>query len=250
MVLHGTVKKTVLEQFSRPRANGVIAINLIEGDELVDIRLTNGDNELIIASRNGRAVRFHENDIRTMGRVSTGVRGMRLGGDDDAVIGMIVVNDAETENVMVVSENGYGKRSQVEEYRQTRRGGKGVLTMNVTDKTGKLVALKNVDDTNDLMIINKSGIAIRLSVAECRVMGRNTQGVKLINLQKKNDVIAAVTKVMGSEEQADVEEASRAAWAKNNEEFQQNDDELQDSSTTDAKDANTSVVDFSNDINE
>ncbi len=247
---HGTVKKTVLEQFSRPRANGVIAINLIEGDELVDIRLTNGDNELIIASRNGRAVRFHENDIRTMGRVSTGVRGMRLGGDDDAVIGMIVVNDAETENVMVVSENGYGKRSQVEEYRQTRRGGKGVLTMNVTDKTGKLVALKNVDDTNDLMIINKSGIAIRLSVAECRVMGRNTQGVKLINLQKKNDVIAAVTKVMGSEEQADVEEASRAAWAKNNEEFQQNDDELQDSSTTDAKDANTSVVDFSNDINE
>ena len=122
--------------------------------------------------------------------------------------------------------------------------------MNVTDKTGKLVALKNVDDTNDLMIINKSGIAIRLSVAECRVMGRNTQGVKLINLQKKNDVIAAVTKVMGSEEQADVEEASRAAWAKNNEEFQQNDDELQDSSTTDAKDANTSVVDFSNDINE
>ena len=250
MVLHGTVKKTVLEQFSRPRANGVIAINLIEGDELVDIRLTNGDNELIIASRNGRAVRFHENDIRTMGRVSTGVRGMRLGGDDDAVIGMIVVNDAETENVMVVSENGYGKRSQVEEYRQTRRGGKGVLTMNVTDKTGKLVALKNVDDTNDLMIINKSGIALRLSVAECRVMGRNTQGVKLINLQKKNDVIAAVTKVMGSEEQADVEEASRAAWAKNNEEFQQNDDELQDSSTTDAKDANTSVVDFSNDINE
>ena len=247
---HGTVKKTVLKQFSRPRANGVIAINLIEGDELVDIRLTNGDNELIIASRNGRAVRFHEKDIRTMGRVSTGVRGMRLGGDDDAVIGMIVVNDAETENVMVVSENGYGKRSQVEEYRQTRRGGKGVLTMNVTDKTGKLVALKNVDDTNDLMIINKSGIAIRLSVAECRVMGRNTQGVKLINLQKKNDVIAAVTKVMGSEEQADVEEASRAAWAKNNEEFQQNDDELQDSSTTDAKDANTSVVDFSNDINE
>ncbi len=220
---NGTVKKTVLEQFSRPRANGVIAINLLEGDELMDVRLTNGHNELIIASRNGRAVRFNETAIRTMGRVSTGVRGMRLGGDNDAVIGMIVVNDAESENVMVVSENGYGKRSQVEDYRVTNRGGKGVSTMNVTEKTGKLVAIKNVNDTNDLMIINKSGIAIRLSVAECRVMGRNTQGVKLINLAKKNDVIAAVTKVMGSEQQADVEEASRAAWAKNNEDFKQTD---------------------------
>ncbi len=216
---NGVVKKTTLEQYSRPRTNGVIAINLLEGDELVDVRLTNGNNELIIASRNGRAVRFHENAIRTMGRVSTGVRGMRLAGNDDAVVGMIVVNDAENENVMVVSENGYGKRSQVEEYRITNRGGKGVITMNVTDKTGRLVSIKNVNDSNDLMIINKSGIAIRLSVAECRVMGRNTQGVKLINLTKKNDIIAAVTKVMGAEQQADVEEASRATWAKNNEEF-------------------------------
>ncbi|MDO4197111.1 MAG: DNA gyrase C-terminal beta-propeller domain-containing protein, partial [Prevotellaceae bacterium] len=221
---NGTVKKTVLEQFSRPRANGVIAINLLEGDELMDVRLTNGHNELIIASRNGRAVRFNEDKIRTMGRVSTGVRGMLLDNDDDAVIGMVVVNDADQETVMVVSENGYGKRSQVEEYRVTNRGGKGVRTMNVTDKTGKLVAIKNVNDSNDLMIINKSGIAIRLSVAECRVMGRNTQGVKLINLTKKNDVIAAVTKVMGIEQQTDLEEASRAAWAKNNEEFAQPED--------------------------
>ncbi len=216
---NGTVKKTVLEQYSRPRTNGVIAINLLEGDELIDVRLTNGNNELIIASRNGRAVRFNEDAIRTMGRVSTGVRGMRLGENDDAVVGMIVVNEAELENVMVVSENGFGKRSQVEEYRVTNRGGKGVLTMNVTDKTGRLVAIKNVNDSNDLMIINKSGIAIRLSVGECRVMGRNTQGVKLINLAKKNDMIAAVTKVMGLEQQASVEEESRAVWAKNNEEF-------------------------------
>ncbi len=222
---NGTVKKTCLEQYSHPRSNGVIAINLLENDELIDVRLTNGNNELIMASRNGRAVRFNESDIRTMGRMSTGVRGMRLGGGDDAVVGMIVVNDASTETVMVVSENGYGKRSQIEEYRKTNRGGKGVITMNVTEKTGHLVAIKNVNDTNDLMIINKSGIAIRLSVAECRVMGRNTQGVRLINLTKKNDVIAGVTKVMGSEQQADAEEASRAAWAKNNDEFKQKEDE-------------------------
>lgn len=222
---NGTVKKTCLEQYSRPRTNGVIAISLVQNDELIDVRLTNGTNELIIASRYGRAVRFNENDIRTMGRMATGVRGMRLGKDDDCVVGMIVVNDAESENVMVVSENGYGKRSQVEEYRVTNRGGKGVLTINVTEKTGYLVAIKNVNDTNDLMIINKSGIAIRLSVAECRVMGRNTQGVKLINLAKKNDIIAGVTKVMGAEQQADVEEASRVAWAKNNDDFNQSDEE-------------------------
>ncbi len=221
---NGTVKKTCLEQYSRPRANGVIAINLIEGDELIDVRLTNGKNELIIASRHGRAVRFDESDIRTMGRMSTGVRGMRLDGEDDAVVGMIVVNDASTETVMVVSENGYGKRSQIEEYRKTARGAKGVSTMNITDKTGQLVTIKNVNDDDDLMIINKSGIAIRLSVAECRIIGRNTQGVRLINLTKKNDIIAGVTKVMGSDKQADAEEASRAAWAKNNEEFQQTDD--------------------------
>ena len=210
---NGTVKKTCLEAYSRPRANGVIAINIVEGDEVVDVRLTNGHNELILANRNGRAVRFDEGDVRVMGRVSTGVRGMRLDGDDDAVVGMIVVNDASAETVMVVSENGYGKRSQVEDYRKTMRGGKGVKTLNITDKTGRLVAIKNVTDENDLMIINRSGIAIRLSVAECRVMGRATQGVRLINLAKKNDIIASVCKVMSSELEATVEEQSRSNFS-------------------------------------
>ncbi len=251
---NGTVKKTCLEQYSRPRANGVIAINLLEGDELIDVRLTNGNNELIIASRHGRAVRFDESDIRTMGRMSTGVRGMRLDGDDDAVVGMIVVNDASAETVMVVSENGYGKRSQIEEYRKTARGAKGVSTMNITDKTGQLVTIKNVNDDDDLMIINKSGIAIRLSVAECRIIGRNTQGVRLINLTKKNDIIAGVTKVMGSDKQADAEEASRAAWAKNNEDFQQPEEETNENVNADVDadinvndgENNDPIVDFSN----
>lgn len=209
---NGTVKKTSLEAYSRPRANGVIAINIADGDEVVDVRLTNGHNELILADRNGRAVRFNETDVRCMGRVSTGVRGMKLDDGDDAVIGMIVVNDAATETVMVVSEEGYGKRSQVEDYRKTARGGKGVKTLNITEKTGRLVAIKNVTDDNDLMIINRSGIAIRLSVAECRVMGRATQGVRLINLAKKNDVIASVCKVMSSELEASVEEDSQSTF--------------------------------------
>ena len=206
---NGTVKKTCLEAYSRPRANGVNAINIVDGDEVVDVRLTNGKNELILANRNGRAVRFNESDVRVMGRVSTGVRGMRLDDGDDAVVGMIVVNDASSETVMVVSENGYGKRSQVEDYRKTSRGGKGVKTLSITDKTGRLVAIKNVTDQNDLMIINRSGIAIRLSVAECRVMGRATQGVRLINLTKKNDIIASVCKVMSSELEATAEQESR-----------------------------------------
>ena len=217
---NGTVKKTSLEAYSRPRANGVIAINIEEGDEVVDVRLTNGRNELIIANRNGRAVYFDENTIRTMGRTATGVRGMRLDDGDDAVVGMIVVNDAQNETVMVVSEGGYGKRSQVEDYRKTNRGGKGVKTLNITEKTGHLVAIKNVTDDNDLMIINKSGVAIRLAVAECRVMGRATQGVRLINLAKKNDVIASVCKVMSQEMEACVTEESHAQWAKTNEEIQ------------------------------
>ena len=199
---NGTVKKTCLEAYSRPRANGVNAINILEGDEVVDVRLTNGKNEIILANRNGRAVRFDEDAVRSMGRVSTGVRGMQLDGDDDQVVGMIIVNNAETETVMVVSENGYGKRSQVEDYRKTNRGGKGVKTFSITEKTGRLVAIKNVTDENDLMIINKSGIAIRLAVSDCRVMGRATQGVRLINLSKKNDVIASVCKVMSSELEA------------------------------------------------
>lgn len=174
---NGTVKKTCLEAYSRPRTNGVIAINIAEGDEVVDVRLTNGENELIMANRNGRAVRFDERTIRVMGRTATGVRGMRLDDGDDAVIGMIVVDDPINETVMVVSENGYGKRTLVEDYRKTNRGGKGVKTMSITDKTGRLVAIKNVTDDNDLMIINKSGITIRLSVAECRVMGRDRKSV-------------------------------------------------------------------------
>lgn len=214
---NGTVKKTCLEAYSRPRANGVIAINIAEGDEVVDVRLTNGKNELIMANRNGRAVRFHEDTIRPMGRTATGVRGMKLDDGDDAVVGMITVNDAESETVMVVSEKGYGKRSQVVDYRVTNRGTKGVKTLNITEKTGRLVAIKNVTDKNDLMIINESGIVIRLAVAECRVMGRATQGVRLINLAKKNDVIASVCKVMSSELEAMVEEESRAQWAKKSE---------------------------------
>ncbi|HIZ69951.1 MAG TPA: DNA gyrase subunit A [Candidatus Prevotella avicola] len=214
---NGTVKKTCLEAYSRPRANGVIAINIAEGDEVVDVRLTNGKNELIMANRNGRAVRFHEDTIRPMGRTATGVRGMKLDDGDDAVVGMITVNDAESETVMVVSEKGYGKRSQVIDYRVTNRGTKGVKTLNITEKTGRLVAIKNVTDKNDLMIINESGIVIRLAVAECRVMGRATQGVRLINLAKKNDVIASVCKVMSSELEAMVEEESRAQWAKKSE---------------------------------
>ena len=209
----GIVKKTCLKYYSHPRTLGVNAININEGDEVVDVRLTNGRNELVLANRNGRAVRFHENAVRPMGRVSTGVRGMRLDGGDDEVIGMIVINNAEKESIMVVSENGYGKRSQVEDYRKTQRGAKGVKTLQITEKTGRLVAIKNVGDEHDLMIINKSGIAIRLSVAECRIMGRATQGVRLINLTKKNDVIASVCKVMGAELEANVEQMSRAEWA-------------------------------------
>jgi len=216
---NGTIKKTSLEAYSRPRANGVIAINIAEGDEVVDVRLTNGKNEIIMANKNGRAVRFNEETVRAMGRTATGVRGMKLDGDDDQVVGMIVVNDAETENVMVVSETGYGKRSSVEDYRVTNRGGKGVKTLNITEKTGRVVAIKNVNDDNDLMIINKSGITIRLAVSEVRVMGRATQGVRLINLSKKNDVIASVCKVMSSELEAATEEESRSEFDKAQEEL-------------------------------
>ena len=215
---NGTVKKTCLEAYSRPRTNGVNAINIADGDEVVDVRLTNGRNEIILANRNGRAVRFDESTVRAMGRVSTGVRGMQLDGDDDQVVGMIIVNDAETETVMVVSENGYGKRSQVEDYR-----GKGVKTFSITEKTGRLVAIKNVTDDNDLMIINKSGIAIRLAVADCRVMGRATQGVRLINLSKKNDVIASVCKVMSSEMESRVADDQNAPATAATEDNGQND---------------------------
>ena len=218
---NGLIKKTLLEAYSRPRANGVIAINIQEGDEVVGVRLTNGHNELVLANRNGRAVRFDENAVRAMGRVSTGVRGMRLDGGDDEVVGMVVVNKPDEETIMVVSENGYGKRSLVEDYRVTNRGGKGVKTLGITEKTGRLVAIKVVTDENDLMIINKSGIVIRLSVKECRVMGRATQGVRLINLTKKNDVIASVCKVMSSELESVVEDESRKQMVATNERINQ-----------------------------
>lgn len=211
----GIVKKTSLEAFSHPRNVGVRAITVNEGDEVVDVRLTNGRNQLILANRNGRAVRFDETDVRAMGRTATGVCGMKPDDDgQDEVVGMIVVNDPKTESVMVVSQEGYGKRSEVEDYRMTRRGAKGVKTLNITEKTGKLVAIKNVTDDNDLMIINQSGIVIRMAVAEVRVMGRNTQGVRLINLTKKNDVIASVCKVMSSDLEARVEEESHSQWQK------------------------------------
>lgn len=216
---NGIVKKTCLKQYSNPRSKGVIAINILEGDEVVDVRLTNGNNELILADRNGRAVRFDESNVRAMGRNSTGVTGMRIDNDDDAVVGMIVVNNAETETVMVVSENGYGKRSMVEDYRKTNRGTRGVKTLNITEKTGRLVAIKNVTDENDLMIINKSGITLRLPVHEIRVIGRTAQGVHLINLTKKNDSIASVCKVMSSELEATVEEQSRQQMQQTEEEI-------------------------------
>lgn len=202
---NGIIKKTCLEAYSRPRANGVIAINILDDDRVVGVRLTNGDNEIVMANRNGRAIRFNEKEVRAMGRVSTGVHGMKLDGGDDEVVGMVCVNDPTKETIMVVSEKGYGKRSDVEDYRVTARGAKGVKTLSVTEKTGRLVAIKVVTDENDLMIINKSGILIRLKVADVRVMGRATQGVRLINLTKKNDTIASVCKVMSASDEEVVE---------------------------------------------
>ena len=204
----GVIKKTLLEQYSRPRQNGVNAITIREEDRVIEVRMTNGDNEIIIANRNGRAIRFHESTVRCMGRTATGVRGITLDEDgQDEVIGMVCVKDPETESIMVVSEQGYGKRSDIEDYRITNRGGKGVKTLNITEKTGKLVAIKTVTDENDLMIINKSGITIRLKVEDVRIMGRATQGVRLINLEKRNDQIGSVCKVESeSDEETSVEE--------------------------------------------
>ncbi len=189
----GTIKKTSLEAYSRPRLNGINAININDGDHLLEARLTNGTSEVLMALRSGRAIRFNESTVRPMGRTTTGVRGITLGGKDDEVIGMICVNSSE-ESILVVSEKGYGKRSDLDDYRVTNRGGKGVKTLNITEKTGSLIAIKNVTDTDDLMIINLSGIIIRMAVSDLRVMGRATQGVRLINL-KDEDGIAAVAKV-------------------------------------------------------
>lgn len=203
----GVIKKTLLEAYSRPRQNGVNAITLREDDGLIEVCMTNGNNEVLIANRNGRAIRFHENAVRVMGRTASGVRGMTLDDDPtDEVVGMVCIKDQEKETVLVVSEQGYGKRSLVEDYRITNRGGKGVKTLNITEKTGKLVAIKNVTEDNDIMIINKSGIAIRMKVADLNVIGRATQGVRLINLEKRNDEIASVCKVMSESEEEKVEE--------------------------------------------
>ena len=193
------MKKTPLEAYSRPRTNGIIAVGIREGDELVTACLTDGKSELLLASKNGKVVRCPEDEFREMGRGASGVKGITLEGEDDAVISMLCSNNPE-EDVMVVSENGFGKRSSLSEYRVTHRGGKGVMTMKVTDKTGGIVALTNVSDDEDLMIINRSGITIRMKVADLRVLGRNTQGVKLINLRGK-DYIASITKVPTSDEE-------------------------------------------------
>ena len=204
----GVIKKTRLEAYSRPRTNGVNAITIREDDQVIQVRLTTGDSEIIMANKEGRAIRFHETKVREMGRTATGVRGMTLDENvGDEVIGMICVNDPEKETVMVVSEQGYGKRSEIEDYRVTNRGGKGVKTLNITPKTGKLVAIKNVTDENDLVIINKSGITLRLKVADVRVMGRATQGVRLINLEKRNDEIASVCKVLSDSTEDTMENA-------------------------------------------
>ena len=200
----GQVKKTSLEQYSRPRTNGINAITIREGDELLEAKLTTGDSQVMLALKSGKSIRFEESKTRPMGRNASGVRGIRLKDDTDEVVGMIAVND-DSENVLVVSENGYGKRSSLDDYRITNRGGKGVKTINVTDKTGELVAIKNVTDDDDLMIINKSGITIRMAVSDLRVMGRATQGVKLINI-KGNDSIAAVAKVMHEDDEDEGEE--------------------------------------------
>jgi DNA gyrase subunit A len=202
----GTIKKTTLEAYSRPRANGVNAINVREGDMLVEARLTTGSSEIIIASQEGKAIRFNESSVRPMGRTATGVRAIRLA-DGDTVLGMIAIENPQTTNVLVVTENGMGKRSDVEDYRITNRGGKGVMAMNVTEKTGKLVAIKEVDDTNDIMIMTKAGITIRLSVKDLRVLGRVTQGVRLINIDDK-DSIASIAKVDYVEEVEEVVEGA------------------------------------------
>lgn len=206
----GVIKKTRLADYSRPRANGVIAININEGDDVISVELTNGENELIVANREGRAVRFNENTVRVMGRGATGVKAMTLDTEvGDEVVGMVCVNDPMTETIMVVSEQGYGKRSEVEEYRITNRGTKGVKTLNITEKTGKVVAIKVVTEEHDLMIINQSGIAIRLKMEDVRVMGRATQGVRLINLGKRNDVIASVCRV-NTENEEELENSGMA----------------------------------------
>jgi DNA gyrase subunit A len=194
----GVIKKTSLEAYSRPRQNGVNAITIREDDKLFEARMTNGNHHIMMAVRSGKAVRFEDSSVRPIGRTASGVRGITLGHDQDEVVGMVCVEN-ENEDILVVSENGYGKRSKIEDYRLTNRGGKGVKTINVTEKTGQLISIKSVDDTNDLMIITQSGLTIRMSISALRIIGRTAQGVKLINL-KEGDQIASITIVPSSEE--------------------------------------------------
>ncbi len=203
---NGIIKKTCLSEYSHPRVSGVKAITIREDDRVIDVHLTNGENEIVMANRNGRAIRFNESKVRPMGRTATGVRAMTLDDENDMVVGMVCVNDPQTETIMVVSDQGYGKRSDVEDYRVTNRGGKGVRTLNITEKTGNVVAVKVVTDEDDLMIINKSGVTLRLKVADVRVMGRATQGVRLINLTKRNDQISGVCKVQTEDEEPETDE--------------------------------------------
>jgi DNA gyrase subunit A len=211
---NGQVKKTSLEQYSRPRTNGINAITIKEGDELLEAKLTTGDSQVMLAVKSGKAIRFEEEKTRSMGRNASGVRGIRLNNDTDEVIGMITINESESD-VLVVSENGYGKRSSLDDYRITNRGGKGVKTISITEKTGNLVAIKNVTDSDDLMIINKSGIAIRLEIDNLRVMGRATQGVRLIKV-RDGDAIAAVAKVMSDDEELELDEEGNVIIPENN----------------------------------
>jgi DNA gyrase subunit A len=216
------IKKTALSEYFKSKINGVKAIIIREDDEVIQVSMTDGNSEIVMANRNGRAIRFPEDKVRVMGRVSTGVRGMTLDEDgQDEVVGMIVIEHKDNESIMVVSEKGYGKRSEVDEYRVTNRGGKGVRTMSITEKTGSLIAIKNVSDDNDLMIINKSGITIRLAMADIRIMGRNTQGVRLLNLEKRNDEIASVCEVLSESLNEEGESLTTEESAENTNEIQE-----------------------------
>lgn len=240
---NGIVKKTSLEAYSRPRQNGVNAIIIRDDDRLIGVEMTDGNAEILLANRNGRAIRFNERTVRPMGRMSTGVKGMTLDGGDDAVVGMVTIAADSAETIMVVSEQGYGKRSVVDDYRITNRGGKGVKTINVTDKTGKLVAINAVSEENDLVIINKSGVTLRMKVSDARVMGRATQGVRLINLEKRGDEIASVCKVPAAQ---DIEEQADEATVEGAELAQDNAPETTETTDNSAEPTEGEIFDFTN----
>lgn len=232
----GLIKKTLLSAYARPRKDGVTAININEGDSVIQVSLTNGNCEIIMANRNGRAIRFNEQTVRAMGRVSTGVKGMTLDDDDDYVVGLVSLKGENKEDIMVVSEKGYGKRSDLDDYRITNRGGKGVRTINITERTGKLVSINSVTDDNDLMIINKSGVAIRFDVSSLRLVGRATQGVRLINLEKREDEIASVCKVASEEAEIAEAEAESSEMKNLREQYERLQGELDDALNQGAED--------------